>query len=142
MGVQCDLFATTESEASLLTLDDVPIQKFDGVEAKGLDPVPFATLHSILTGIDVQQAILEQTLCTEITEFGPWVYQLPGKLTAELAGLSESESATVATQWAATEELKRARWSVADAESALIQIIKLCQRADSDNKSVFIWNAM
>lgn len=146
MGVQCDLFAATESEASSLTLDDVPIQKFGGVDVKGLDPVPFATLHNILTGIDVQQAVLEQTLCREITELGPWVYQLPATLCAALAALSESESesksATVAMQWAATEELQRARWSVADAEAVLIQIIELCHRAASDNKSVFMWNGV
>jgi hypothetical protein len=142
MSVLCDLFTATDSEASLLTLDDVPIQKFGGVDAKGLDPVPFATLHNILTGIDVQQAVLEQTLCVEITEFGPWVYRLPSSLCAALAGLSESESASVATQWAATEELKLASWRVSDAEFVLAQLIELCHRAASDNQSVFIWNAV
>ena len=142
MGVLCELFSATESDVNELQPEDIPSRRFGGVEAKGLNPVPFAALHHILTGIDIQESVRLHSLVAEITEDGPWIYRLPRELASTLAELSQRGIDSVAAEWTKTDELQLAGWSYDDVNSVRSRMVALCQHPDIEGMTIFLWSSI
>ena len=142
MGVLTDIFAATDAEASAVSPDDVPIQIFPGVEAKGLDPVKFGTLQHILIGTDVQEAIRQHELVREVSEEGPWITRVPQQLYDAIAAMNGDHVREVADKWSQTEEFQLDRWSKADVEDVLTRLIQLAKDARGNGKRLFVWTCL
>ncbi len=114
MGALTDIFAATDAEAASLSLEQIPIQVFPGIEAKHWDPIKFGTLQNILLGTGVQDAIRQQEMVREASEDGPWITRIPPPLFDAIAGMDEERIKEVAERWRRTEEYKLDRWALSD----------------------------
>lgn len=146
MGVLTDFVVANRDEAKLVGETDVPSAVFDGIDAKGIDQVKMATLHSILTQTEYDPDLLatDESFLYTGSEDGPWVQALPDTMIARLADLSVFETKRVAQEWFATEEFqpKYSGWSVDDVAAFLTEMTRLARVAVSENKTVFMWTCL
>lgn len=140
MGVLIDLIVVDSSCAEDIALSDSPAAEFEGLEAKGIDPVKLCTLKSILMEKPYDGTWISdfELLAGDESE-GPWVTGVPSDLVAALCSLSEQNIAGVSAKWHETEEFALDGWDLGDVETALRGIWQLALRARLEQKPMLMW---
>jgi len=121
-----------------------PSDEFNGMDAKGIDPVKLGTLHAILTNTEYDPSFATgEPLCDGGDE-GPWVIEVPIDLVQRLAKLDAKQLGAVAAKWAKTEEFspKYDNWPADAVHEVLSDLAKLCAQAAATNKSVLMWMSL
>ncbi|MFO0966957.1 MAG: hypothetical protein U0793_15395 [Gemmataceae bacterium] len=121
-----------------------PSEEFNGMDAKGIDPVKLGTLYAILTNTEFDpSATTGRPLCDGGDE-GPWVIEVPSDLVQRLAKLDAKGIAAAAAKWAKTEEFSPQydNWPPEAVHETLIDIAKLCVQATAAKKSVLMWMSL
>lgn len=139
MGILCDLVVAPAGDGERIAASLSPARTFGGIDIKGIDPVKFGTLHSMVTGRPFKELFALYDPVAMAGDEGPWVFQIPTDLITRLAALDETESAALSRRWAATEEFVADRWAEGDVTTALGAISSLSRRAVESRQSVFLW---
>ncbi len=142
MGVLTDIFAATDAQVDALSPDDIPIQMFPGVEAKGVHIIKLGTLQNILVGTDVQDAIGQHEWMDEKSAEGFWITRLPKELFDALAGLNGDQIPEVAHKWSETAEFESEHWEKSEVEDLMTRIVLLAKDARSNGKGLFVWTCL
>ena len=137
MGVLTDLVMADEHEAAAVAEADVPIEKFPGVDLKGVSAIQFMTLQWMLTGKRVDELFNGYEPVAVASDQGPWVHLLPNELTSALARQSDAQLADLAMRWAATEEFEG--WSQDQVRDVLQSFARFAAEAHAKGKRVFAW---
>lgn len=135
MGLLTDFLIARRSDAPKLAESIHPIEDWDGIEAKGLDPIKLMTLWEILAG--TKPADLE--MLHMASEEGPWVFEVAEDLVKLLAELEEPRAATVAENWSRTDELQLDDWATEDARLALEALTSVARKATDRKSSLLLW---
>jgi hypothetical protein len=143
MGVLTDLFIATDAEVERLAPDAIPLERFGGVDIKGVGTIKLAELDAILCGVDFDQAMDRIELVRARSEkLGPWITRMPPELVAALAALDETEIVSYGERWAATEEFVEDGWYPEDVVAVLGQMVELARHAVADGKAVYAWTSL
>lgn len=147
MGVLTDVVIADEGEAEAVATERVPAKRWRGIDAKGIDQVKLATLWARLAqrGLDVESIVkLATDFATlfEVSEEGPWVFRIPGRLVELLADLDDQHAATTAVAWASTEEFVLDRWDSGAVRSILDELRSLAREARAKKKSLLMWMSL
>jgi hypothetical protein len=94
MGVLSDLVIAARGDEAKILQASAPSKVFDGIEVRGIQDLELVMLHEVMIGEPIE---LEQTF--EDSE-GPWVFSLPNRFTAALAGLTAAAQRDVSKRWA------------------------------------------
>jgi hypothetical protein len=147
MGILTDIFIASAAEATHLEARRSPLSKYVGADIKSIGLVEMACLQCIFnrenpSDADHVMCLIESfSLVQEVSEEGPWVYQVPDMLTEALAKASQIELDQIRTQWYKTEEMKdHARRYLQDEHHDPLQILAhLAAQAKQVKKSLFLW---
>lgn len=144
MSVLSDLIIADPQEAQDVAQCDEPARDWEGIEIKTLDPVTLGSLWAILTKASEAEAVgklVDQiALLHNVSDNGPWVYEIPRQLRdalAEVSGMETEEVQPVAEAWAATDELKG--WEYEEVESVLREVADLADTARLLGKDLLLW---
>jgi hypothetical protein len=121
-----------------------PIEVFNGMDAKGIDPVKLGTLYAVLTNTEYDPSVATGKQLCDGGDEGPWVIEVPNDLVQLLAKLDAKEIVNAAAKWAKTEEfsLKYDNWPPEAVHEVLSDMAKLCARAAAAKKSVLMWMSL
>ena len=142
MGVLSDLVVATDGDVGKLLEAVVPSQSFEGTDLKGIDTLKFATLQALLTGHPFEELLPSYRPVATASEEGPWIIKLPSNFVTHLARLTPEERRSVSAKWARTEEFLADRWGPADVDKALERICNFAKKADTSNRSLFLWMSL
>jgi hypothetical protein len=143
MGVLTDWVIANKSEAEAVGKSIVPIKKWPGIDAKGIDQVKLATLWGILSGAPYQESWIEEMLPVySASDEGPWVSVIPQGLVDGLASLEKQRFAEVARDWAQTEEFQEEKNLAQLTGEYLRRMCSLAKRAKKEGKSILMWMAL
>lgn len=136
MGVLCDLVLAGERDAEKILAAGTPIEKFPGVDIKGIDTVKLDALRKLLgkkAGSDDIDAPVAMS-----DEGEQMVFRVPKAFVTALAGLPAADRAKIGKKWAAIEEFRRDGWKAPEVASALSGICQLAAKAVETKQTVFL----
>ena len=140
MGVLTDLVVADESEAEELAASISPLERWPGIDAKGIDPVKLGKLLSILAGESYSHSIPGEF--SEIAAFsddGPWVLRVPPRLVLSLSEIGDADVRRISTQWFAGEEFAHSGYDLAITEEVVTSLRELSKKATAERKEMLMW---
>lgn len=138
MGTLVNIVIADENEADAIGESSQPIDEWVGMEARDLDKPKFITLHCLLTGDGIEDAVYGYEPLYFV-EDGPQVLRMPPELTAKLAALDEEAIAAVAHELAASEDFEMSEFPFEDIQSFMEELTELAQKAEAEDNNLFIW---
>lgn len=142
MGVLTDFVVADLADAQKVCDSSAPYRDFDGLDAKGIDPVKLDTLLAVLRGEAFHP--VTHNLLSSRGEEGPWVFEVPPDLVQRLAALTAQQLEVTARQWAATEEFspRYDNWPLEAVQEILNELAALSKRAVAQSKSILMWMSL
>jgi hypothetical protein len=142
MPMLADFVVASRDDAQRVCDSTCPSRDFSGLDAKGIDTVKLGTLHAMLAGEDFDPSFMNESSLCSGGDDGPWVFEVPEDLVQRLSRLDANETASVAAEWANTEEFERDNWSPDSVRRVLEGFSGLCRRAEAQGKPVLMWISM
>jgi hypothetical protein len=144
MGLLCDLFVSTDSEARSYEAvakgeRAILIEKYAPTEFKGLTSLEFGTLWAILLGEewDVDRHMLIDVAFGEGNE--SWLHQFQSEYVALLTKLDETTIDRVSDLWGRTEALSCAS---SDVRPVIEALARLSRQAVGESKGLYMWGSL
>ena len=138
MGTLVNIVIADEDEAELIGESNQPVDEWVGMEARDIDKSKFITLHCLLTGDGIEDAVYGYEPLYFI-EDGPQVMRIPDEFTARLASFGDEALEDVVQELAATEDFELSDLPIEDIQSFMEEFAELARKADAEEKSLFIW---
>lgn len=156
MGVLTDYFRAPNAAAVVQSLEETdggsPLfaepPRFEGVDAKGVDPVVvLGQLIAAICRTEWRVDLVDGTTFWPTspepgpdgpeTEEDPWVSELPPRVRDTLAGVPDSEVPAVVARWIQAEELQGA--SVESVRPTAEELFLLARRAHDADEQLYCW---
>ena len=114
------------------------MEEWSGLERRDIDATKIATLHCLLTGDELEQALyLYEPLYVGVE--GAMVLRLADEVVDKLATLDEDALGAVGEELAATEEFEMEQWDADEVQDMVLELAELAQLAQSQEQTVFVW---
>jgi hypothetical protein len=139
MGVLTDYVVARADEAAQVASCDLERSTWPREDLKGFDVIPLTALWSVLSGTDYDALELPRCLA-EVSDEGPWVYQIAPPLVALIAGMSDADLPRIADAWRQIEELDGL--DAANAQDVLEVLRGLARRAQADGVDLLMWMSL
>jgi hypothetical protein len=138
MGTLVNIVIADEDEAEFIGESSQPVDEWVGMEVRDLDKSKFITLHCLLTGDGIEDAVYGYEPLYFV-EDGPQVLRIPDEMTARLARYDDEALEEVVQELAATEDFELSDLAVEDIQAFMEEFAELARKADAEEKSLFIW---
>lgn len=139
MGILVNIVSADEDDLDAIGESLHPVAEWSGIEARGIDKAKIVTLHCLLTGDGIEDAVYAYEPVYASGEDGPVVLRIPDETMERLAGLEEEALEIVGEELAATEEFELSNWPVEEIQSLVAEIAALARHAESQGHVMFIW---
>ena len=139
MGVLADIYIAHDEDA--VAYDSNPnLWTLDRMESKSILPLELSMLWAIVRGVEWDISLMKEFPCVFQQDGGErLIHRLPAPMIADLLKMAPEQIQTVASRWAATEEMG---WPVDNASRFIEDLIRLGRRASESGKSVYLWNCV
>lgn len=139
-----DLIIADRSEAVAINqADGGPLQKWECLESKGIDPVKLGKLWAILSRSEFDPGFMgDDCLLHQDSDDGPWLMLVPSQLIAALAALDSERIESVAGEWAKTEEFQLPGWSEDVVIDYFRDLVVFVQKAQAQGKDLLLWMSL
>lgn len=134
-----DAFVADISVVKSVDSSTEPLRDLGAIDVKKFDIVKLAQLQVILTGQPFKSVLQDFPEVHEVSDDGPWVFEVSRPLTDMLADMSELQLQDAARKWATLEEFKLDRIDETMVTSVLMQFVKLAQLARSTSQQIYLW---
>lgn len=138
MGLLTNIIAAEEDEFAAIGESLHPLEEWSGLERRDIDTAKIATLHCLLTGDELEQALYAYEPLYVGVE-GAIVLRLADEVVDKLASLDEDALEQVGAELAATEEFEMEQWDTDEVLDMVLELAELAQLAQSQEQSLFVW---
>ena len=138
MGILTNIVAADKDEVAAIGESLQPLEEWSGIERRDIDTAKIATLHSLLTGDDLDQALyLYEPIYAGME--GALVLRIADDVVEKLAALDEDALSRAAEELSATEEFELEQWDADEVEDMVMELAELAQLAQSQEQVLFVW---
>lgn len=138
MGILTNIVAAEEDEFAAIGESLHPVEEWSGLERRDIDTAKIATLHCLLTGDELEQALYAYEPLYVGVE-GAMVLRLADEVVDKLATLDEDALEQVGAELAATEEFEIEQWDADEVQDMVLELAELAQLAQSQEQILFVW---
>lgn len=138
MGILTNIVAADPDEVAAIGESLQPLEEWSGIERRDIDTAKIATLHTLLTGDDMEQALYLYEPVYAGME-GALVLRVADDVVEKLANLDEDALSRVAEELSATEEFELEQWDADEIEDMVMELAELAQLAQAQEQSLFVW---
>lgn len=139
MGILVNIVSADEEDIEAIGESQHPVVEWSGIEARDIDKAKIVTLHCLLTGDLMEDAVYFYEPVYAVGDDGPVVLRVPEEVMERLASLEEDALEMVGEELAATEEFEIGNWPVEEVQSLLAEIAALARLAESQSQALFVW---
>jgi hypothetical protein len=139
MGILTQFIAAEDDEVEAIGESLRPADEWSGVEKRDIDTAKIATLHCLLTGDLLDDAIAHYEPVYVSMMEGAIVLRLADEVTERLAMLEEESLEQVANELAATEEFESEDWELDSIIQMLDELADLARLAEAQGQALFVW---
>lgn len=138
MGILTNIVAAEEDEFAAIGESLHPVEEWSGLERRDIDTAKIATLHCLLTGDELEQALYAYEPLYVGVE-GAMVLRLADEVVEKLSALDEDALEQVGAELAATEEFEIEQWDADEVQDMVLELAELAQLAQSQEQILFVW---
>lgn len=138
MGILTNIVAAEEDEFAAIGESLHPVEEWSGLERRDIDTAKIATLHCLLTGDELEQALYAYEPVYVGVE-GAMVLRMADEVVDKLASLDEDALEQVGVELAATEEFEMEQWDADEVQDMVLELAELAQLAQSQEQTLFVW---
>jgi hypothetical protein len=139
MGILTDFYVASRSEADAILAGKTA--KLKKLESKSIDEVKLASLEKIAAKTFGKKVKAGDTKLLTDQENEQWVFLVSPSLVDLLAKAGE-DTAAIAKAWAATEELKKDGWRLADVKKLVDALVVIAADAKKAKKDLLLWMSL
>jgi hypothetical protein len=139
MGILVNIVSADEEDIEAIGESQHPVGEWDGIEARDLDKAKIITLHCLLTGDGIEDAVYAYEPVYYLGDDGPIILRIPAEVTQRLASFDEGALEVVGEELAATEEFEISGYPAEEIQSLVAELAALARLAESQEQSLFIW---
>lgn len=139
MSVLTHIVAAEEDEIEAVGESLSPVDEWSGLQMRNVDTAKIATLHTLLTGELLDDAVARYEPAYVSPAEGALVLRLADELAGRLAALDEDALGDVAVELAATEEFEDAGWEAESTANLLADLADLARLAESQGQVLLVW---
>lgn len=139
MGILVNIVSADEEDVEAIGESQHPVVEWSGIEARDIDTAKIVTLHCLLTGEGLEDAVYAYEPVYISGDDGPVVLRIPDEIMEKLAGLEEEAIELVGEELAATEEFEMNDWPAEEVLSLVEELSALARLADSQGQALFVW---
>lgn len=139
MGILVNIVSADEEDVEAIGESQHPVDEWSGIEARDIDRGKIVTLHCLLTGDGIEDAVYAYEPVFNAGEDGPIVLRIPDELAEKLASLDEDTLEIVGEELAASEDFETSDYPVEEVQSLVAEIAALARIAESQGQALFIW---
>ena len=140
MGVETDYILATEKQAKDILKSMNPSKDYNGVYAKGSDPLSLSALVPILSGIDMEEDCIDQFVPVAVEADGEVsVVKVPMPIRNALSEFDLNKIEEYVQQWMETEDYMLCMWEAEVAKDFLIQMREMLNGDDANSKELYMW---
>lgn len=139
MGLLVNIVTADEDEIEAVGVSQHPVDEWSGIEVRDIDTLKLATLHSLLTGDDFEEALGCYEPVYAGDEEGALVLRIPDEIAEKLAGFDEDALDRIGEELAATEEFEIGGWPQEEVQGLVVQLGDLAQLAESQGQIMLVW---
>src|SRR5579864_6711388 len=137
MGLLADIYISRDEEAVAYDSNH-SLPQSDRLQNTSITPLELSTLWAIMRGTPWEVSLMKEFQCLFQRDGGErLIHRLPAAMIADLLKLAPDQMQAVASQWAATDEM---RWPAANARRFLEDLSRLAHHAAESGRSVYLWN--
>lgn len=138
MGILTHIVAAEEDEIAEVGESLHPVDKWSGIERRGIDTAKIVTLHCLLSNDQFSEALYAYEPVYVSTE-GAVVLRLADEVLEKLAAMDEEALEQVGEELAATEEFELEQWAAEDILSLVQELAELARLAESQGQALLVW---
>ena len=138
MGILTNIVAADPDDVAAIGESLQPLEEWSGIQRRDIDTAKMATLHALLTGDDLDQALYQYEPIYAGSE-GALVLRIADDVVDKLANLDEDALSRVAEELSATEEFELEQWDTDEVEDMVMELAELAQLAQSQEQNLFVW---
>lgn len=139
MGILVNIVCADEEDVEAIGESQHPVAEWSGIEARDIDTAKILTLHCLLTGDGLEDAVYAYEPVYVAGDDGPVVLRIPDELMEKLVGLEEEAIEMVGEELSATEEFEMSGWPAEEVQSLVDELSALARLADSQGQAMFAW---
>lgn len=139
MGILVNIICADEEDVEAIGESQHPVAEWSGIEARDVDTAKIVTLHCLLTGDGLEDAVYAYEPVYVAGDEGPIVLRIPDEIMERLARLEEDATEMVGEELAATEEFEMNGWPVEEVQSLVEELSALARLAESQGQAMFVW---
>lgn len=139
MGILVNIVSADEEDLEAIGESQHPVVEWSGIEARDISRAKFLTLHCLLTGDGIEDAVYAYEPIYFGDDEGPMIFRIPDELTEKLASLEEDVLDIVGEELAVTEEFEMSGLPVEEVQSLVADMAELARIAESQGQSLFVW---
>ncbi len=139
MGILVNIVSADEEDVEAIGESQHPVDEWTGIEARDIDRAKILTLHCLVTGDGIEDAVYAYEPVYSVGDDGPIVLRVPDELTEKLANLEEDALEIVGEELAATEDFEMSDVPVEQVQSLVAELADVARIAESKNQTLFIW---
>ncbi|MGE5467570.1 MAG: hypothetical protein ACM3Y9_09125 [Ignavibacteria bacterium] len=140
MALVTNIVAAEEDEVEAVGQSDRPVDEWSGLEARDIDSTKLATLHCLLSGDDLEEALgAYEPVYDALDDDGAIVVRIPTSIAERLAELEEESLEEIGAELAATEEFELDGWPVEDVQALLVAMGDLARLAEAQGQVMLAW---
>lgn len=139
MGILVNIVSADEEDVEAIGESQHPVVEWSGIEARDIDTAKIVTLHCLLTGEGLEDAVYAYEPVYISGDDGPVVLRIPDEIMEKLASLEEEAIELVGEELAATEEFEMNDWPTEEVLSLVEELSALARLADSQGQALFVW---
>lgn len=139
MGILVNIVSADEEDFEAIGESQHPVDEWSGIEARDIDKAKIITLHCLLTGDGIEDAVYAYEPVYTVGDDGPVVLRIPDELTEKLASLDEDTLEIVGEELAATEDFEMSDYPLEEVQSLVAELAALARIAESRSQTLFIW---
>lgn len=139
MGILVNIVCADEDEVEDIGESQHPVVEWSGIEARDINTAKFVTLHCLLTGDGLEDAVYAYEPVYTSGEEGPVVLRVPDEVMQKLASLEEEAIEMVGEELAASEEFEMGGWPAEEVQSLVDELAALARLAESQGQAMFVW---
>jgi hypothetical protein len=139
MGILVNIIRANEEDVDAIGESQHPVDEWPGIEVRDIDRSKIITLHCLLTGDGIEDAVYSYEPVYSSWEDGPVLLRIPVELTEKLARLEENAIMAVGVELAATEDFEMSDLPVDEIQFLVAELADLAQAANSKGQNLFVW---
>lgn len=142
MGVETDYLLSKTEDIDKVVTSLNPSKEFNGVYAKGSDPISLSALHSVISGKENDDvfAIIENFESVGGTDDGEvQVVRVPDEIRESLKEIDQSNIPGIVSRWIETDDYQCCGWQPKIAVAFLAEMREMLNRDGASDKDLVMW---